>query len=99
MATKSAEQRLEAAQKALAKAEAAMKRAAAELAEKDRRADTRRKVIIGGAILARAAKDAGAAKSLRNLLDGLPAKDKAAFQGWTPPAPSPAPVAQTIIIS
>lgn len=98
MATKSAEQRLEAAQKALAKAEAAMKRAAADLAEKDRRADTRRKVIIGGALIARAAKDATAAKALRVLLTALPAKDKAAFQGWTPPAPPPAPEAQTVVI-
>ena len=91
MATKTPEQRLEAAQKAKAKAEAAVRAATAKIRERDRRADARRKIILGGALLARAGKDEKWANALRAILRGLPEKDQAAFQGWEPPSPPEGP--------
>lgn len=92
MARKTPEQRLEAAKQAKAKAETDIRKAAAIIREKDRRDDTRRKIILGGAVLARAAEDPAWAAAVRKVLKGLPERDRAPFEGWTPPAPPVAPV-------
>lgn len=89
MAKLTPEQSLARAKQAKARAEAQIRAAAAKIREADRRADTRRKVILGGALLARAGKDEKWANALRAVLNGLPEKDRAAFEGWTPPAPKP----------
>lgn len=81
------EQRLERAQQQKAEAEAVIRSVAAKLREDDRRADTRRKIIIGGLFLAQAEKRQDVSDWIRSQIDKMPDRDKAAFDGWTVPAP------------
>lgn len=87
MAKRTLEQQLAKAKQDKAKAEARIRSAASRMREADRRADARRKIIIGGAILGRAAKNPTWAKALRDLVAALPERDRAAFDGWAPPTP------------
>ena len=80
-----AETELERAEKRYAQAKArllALKNRAATAA---RKMDTRRKVILGGALVDLAARDDGAAKLLDRLVRNLPREqDRKAFVGWKP---------------
>lgn len=91
MARLTAEQRLERAQKAKAKAEAEIRSAAAKLREADRRADTRRKILLGGMLLGLASqggKDGETGRAnIRYLLGRMTERDRAAFDDWTLPVP------------
>lgn len=64
-------------------------------ATKERRSDTRRKVILGGALMDLAGRDDNAAAMLDRLVRNLAREqDRKAFEGWQPgkaPAPSLAP--------
>ncbi|MBP1807599.1 mobilization protein [Rubellimicrobium aerolatum] len=79
-----AETELERAEKRYAQAKArllALKNRAATAA---RKMDTRRKVILGGALVDLAARDATAAAMLDRLVRNLPREqDRKAFVGWT----------------
>ena len=95
MARLTTEQRLERAQKAKAKAEAEIRSVTAKLRETDRRADTRRKILLGGAMLGLASQDgkngdAGRA-SIKYLLERMSERDRAAFDGWSMPQPASKP--------
>ena len=98
MAKRTLEQMLAKAKQDKAKAEARIRSAASKMREADRRADARRKIIIGGAVLGRAANNPGWAKELRKIIAALPERDRAAFEGWTPPAPEAPKPASGIII-
>lgn len=80
-----AETELERAEKRYAQAKArllALKNRAATAA---RKMDTRRKVILGGALVDLAARDDGAAKLLDRLVRNLSREqDRKAFMGWKP---------------
>lgn len=80
-----AETELERAEKRYAQAKArllALKNRAATAA---RKMDTRRKVILGGALVDLAGRDEGAAKLLDRLVRNLPREqDRKAFVGWKP---------------
>ena len=80
-----AETELERAEKRYAQAKArllALKNRAATAA---RKMDTRRKVILGGALVDLAGRDATAAAMLDRLVRNLPREqDRKAFVGWTP---------------
>ena len=80
-----AETELERAEKRYAQAKArllALKNRAATAA---RKMDTRRKVILGGALVDLAARDEGAAAMLDRLVRNLPREqDRKAFVGWKP---------------
>ena len=80
-----AETELERAEKRYAQARArllALKNRAATAA---RKMDTRRKVILGGALVDLASRDDGAAKLLDRLVRNLPREqDRKAFVGWKP---------------
>ena len=80
-----AETELERAEKRYAQAKArllALKNRAATAA---RKMDTRRKVILGGALVDLASRDDGAAKLLDRLVRNLTREqDRKAFVGWTP---------------
>lgn len=56
--------------------------------EAERKADTRRKVILGGLLLAKAEQDDRFARVVEQLLKAVerPA-DRSAFDGWEPPKP------------
>lgn len=88
MARLTPEQRIEKAAREKAKAEAVIKRAKADLAATERRADTRRKIVLGGALIEAAARDPGAARFVAAVIAGLkrPA-DRRAFEGWAAPKP------------
>lgn len=76
---------LERAEKCYAQAKArllALKNRAATAA---RKLDTRRKVILGGALVDLAGRDASAAAMLERLVRNLPREqDRKAFEGWSP---------------
>ena len=80
-----ADTELERAEKRYAQAKArllALKNRAATAA---RKMDTRRKVILGGALVDLASRDDGAAKLLDRLVRNLPREqDRKAFVGWKP---------------
>lgn len=79
------ETELERAEKRYAQAKArllALKNRAATAA---RKMDTRRKVILGGALVDLAGRDEGAAAMLDRLVRNLPREqDRKAFVGWSP---------------
>ena len=52
---------------------------------RERRLDARRKIILGGALLAHARADPTAAEHLHQLLrDWIGDRDRKVFEGWTP---------------
>jgi|TARA_R110002124_G_scaffold135555_3_gene298474 hypothetical protein len=89
-----AETELEKAEKRYAQAKARLQGIRNREATKQRKLDTRRKVILGGALLDLAERDSGAAAMLDRLVRNLPREqDRKAFADWDRPGapPSPAP--------
>lgn len=90
-----AETELERAEKRYAQAKARLQALKNRAATQARKLDTRRKVILGGALVDLAARDATAAAMLDRLVRNLPREqDRKAFEGWSPgdavePAPAP----------
>lgn len=79
----------------VAEAEARLAKARAALRDEQRKADTRRKIILGGLLLDKAARDPAARASVQRMVDSLAREaDKAAFAGWTLPEAGPAPAAE-----
>lgn len=66
--------------------EAQMQEIQARQKERLRKADTRRKVILGGMLLAKAEQDERIARMVADMVKAVdrPA-DRSAFDGWTPP--------------
>jgi capsule polysaccharide export protein KpsE/RkpR len=80
-----AETELERAEKRLAQARARVQALRNREATKQRKLDTRRKVILGGALVELAARDGEARALLDQIVRGLARQqDRAAFQGWDP---------------
>lgn len=90
MARLTAEQRLERAKQIKARAEAEIRSASAKLRENDRRADTRRKILLGAILIDQAKKDPKFFDWIRKRIKTLPEKDRKAFDGWDK-APSQRP--------
>jgi len=83
------EQIARAAQKK-AKAEETIRRASKILRDADRKADTRRKIILGAALLEAAEGNASIARFVQGRVKSLQREaDKAAFEGFELPAPPP----------
>lgn len=88
------ETELEKAEKRYAQAKARLQALKNREATKQRKLDTRRKVILGGGLLDLAERDSGAAAMLDRLIRNLPREqDRKAFADWAAPpgTPSPAP--------
>lgn len=69
-------------------AKARLQSARARKAEKDRKLDARRKIILGGALIEKASRDPEATDLLMSLVAGLArVQDRKAFENWTPPVP------------
>lgn len=78
-----AETELERAEKRFAQARARLQALRNREATKQRKLDTRRKVILGGALVDLAARDDGAAAMLDRLIRNLAREqDRSAFVGW-----------------
>ena len=89
-----AETELERAEKRYAQAKARLQALKNREATRQRKLDTRRKVILGGALLDLAERDSGAAAMLDRLIRNLAREqDRRAFVDWAGPSatPSPAP--------
>lgn len=82
-----AETELERAQKRYDQARARLQALRNREAARERKLDTRRKVILGGALMDLAAHDTAAAALLDRLVRSLPRdQDRKAFEGWSPEA-------------
>lgn len=78
-----AETELERAEKRFAQAKARLQALRNREATKQRKLDTRRKVILGGALVDLAARDDNAAAMLDRLIRNLAREqDRSAFDGW-----------------
>ena len=96
-----AETELERAEKRYAQAKARLLALKNREATKARKLDTRRKIILGGALVDLAERDSNAAAMIERLVRNLPREqDRKAFEGWDakqpaskaedpPPAPPP----------
>ncbi len=84
------ETELERAEKRYAQAKARLLTLKNRAATQARKLDTRRKIILGGALIDLAARDEGAAAMLDRLVRNLPREqDRKAFVGWTPSDAAP----------
>ena len=80
-----AETELEKAEKRYEQAKARLLALRNREATKARKLDTRRKIILGGALIDLAARDERAAAMLDRLVRNLPREqDRKAFDGWSP---------------
>lgn len=80
---------LERAEKRYAQAKARLQGIRNREATKQRKLDTRRKVILGGALLDLAERDSNAAAMLDRLIRNLPREqDRKAFAGWEGTSPN-----------
>lgn len=88
-----AETELEKAEKRYAQAKARLQALKNRETTRQRKMDTRRKVILGGALLDLAERDSNAAAMLDRLVRNLPrAQDQKAFVDWdAPSSASPSP--------
>jgi putative cell wall-binding protein len=85
-----AETELEKAEKRYAQAKARLQALKNRETTRQRKMDTRRKVILGGALLDLAERDSSAAAMLDRLVRNLPrAQDQKAFVDWESASPSP----------
>lgn len=79
------ETELERAEKRYAQAKARLTALKNRAATQERKLDTRRKIVLGGALVDLAARDEGAAVILDRLVRNLPREqDRKAFVGWKP---------------
>ena len=87
-----AETELERAEKRYAQAKARLLALKNREATKARKLDTRRKIILGGALVDLAERDSNAAAMIERLVSNLPREqDRKAFEGWDTPAVAPSP--------
>ena len=90
-----AETELERAEKRYAQAKARLQALKNREAAKERKLDTRRKVILGGALIDLAARDSNAAAMLDRLVRNLPRdQDRKTFEGWDARTAAHAPAAE-----
>ena len=79
-----AETELDRAQKRYEQAKARLQALRNREAAKERKIDTRRKVILGGALMDLATRDTNAAALLDRLIRNLPREqDRKTFEGWS----------------
>lgn len=91
-----AETELERAEKRYAQAKARLQALKNREAAKERKLDTRRKVILGGALIDLAARDSNARAMLDRLIRNLPREqDRVTFDGWSVRTAAVAPEAES----
>ena len=87
-----AETELDRAEKRYAQAKARLLALKNREATKARKLDTRRKIILGGALVDLALRDSNAAAMVERLIRNLPREqDLKAFEGWDAKQPAAAP--------
>ncbi|MFN7106994.1 MAG: mobilization protein [Brevundimonas sp.] len=89
--TSPAQERIDKARLKVSQAQARLQALSARAAAYERKADTRRKIILGGLLLDAAGKDERYASILSTLLGRIGRDaDRRPFDGWEPPSPGPA---------
>ena len=89
-----AETELDRAEKRYAQAKARLLALKNREATKTRKLDTRRKIILGGALVDLAMRDSNAAAMIDRLVRNLPRdQDRKAFEGWDAKQPAPPSIA------
>jgi len=84
-----AESSVEKARRQFEEAKARLQAAEARERTAERKRDTRRKVILGGALLELAGRDEDAAAMITRLVSGLSReRDQKSFDGWQAPSPA-----------
>lgn len=83
------EQRLAKAQKDRDEAMARLQIAAGQVSAKRRKEDTRRKILLGGALIANASENPKIRTLISALIKRLPERDRILFEGWDIPSPPP----------
>ena len=84
-----AETELDRAEKRYAQAKARLLARKSREATKARKLDTRRKIILGGALVDLAERDSNAAAMIERLIRNLPREqDRKAFEGWDAKQPA-----------
>ncbi len=87
-----AETELDRAEKRYAQAKARLLALKNREATKARKLDTRRKIILGGALVDLGMRDSNAAAMIERLIRNLPREqDRKAFEGWDAKQPAAAP--------
>lgn len=87
--TSPAQERIEKARLKVFQAQARLEALSARAATHERKADTRRKIILGGLLLDAANKDSRYAGILETLLRRISREaDRRPFDGWEPPTPT-----------
>jgi hypothetical protein len=79
------EERLAKAQSDRDRAIAELRVAAGQISARNRKADTRRKIILGGIVMRLMAANEGTNRVMQANIKRLPDRDRALFDGWTPP--------------
>lgn len=83
------ELRIEKARQKVAQAQARLEAISARAKASERKADTRRKIILGGLLLDAAGKDDRFAAVVGTLMDRIAREaDRKPFEGWVIPRPS-----------
>jgi uncharacterized protein YfaS (alpha-2-macroglobulin family) len=84
-----AETAVQKAQRQFEEARARLQSAKARESSAERKKETRRKVVLGGALIELATRDDEAAAMTRRLVDGLSRdQDRKTFKGWDAPVPT-----------
>jgi hypothetical protein len=87
--TSPAQDRIDKARLKVSQAQARLQALSARAAAYERKADTRRKIILGGLLLDAASKDPRYASILDTLLGRIGREaDRCPFDGWEPPSPT-----------
>ena len=84
------EEKLARAQADKERAMAALRSAAGQISAKNRKLDTRRKIILGGLVMRLMSQPNNTkfAESMLARVRQLPERDRALFDGWSPPLPA-----------
>lgn len=87
--TSATQDRIEKARLKVAQAQARLEAISARATAHERKADTRRKIILGGLLLDAAGKDPRYASVLDTLVQRIGREaDRRPFAGWSPPSPT-----------
>lgn len=92
------EQMIEKAKQQKEKAEAQIRQATKTLKDRDRKRDTRQKVILGASLIARAKTDKYARKALMDIFRTMSERDSAVFDGWGIKDEARKPVPDVVIL-
>ncbi|NQV48055.1 MAG: mobilization protein [Rhodospirillaceae bacterium] len=82
MKEKAVTKSLEEAEKKFRQAKALVQQLRAREKETARKLDTRRKIVLGGFLIAEAKADPGAMARLKTRIQNLPVRDKQLFENW-----------------